>query len=213
MKIQWYGHSCFAISYANGVTIVIDPFDETVGYPLCRARADAVLTSHDHFDHAHVQSLAGNPEIIKGAGARTCKGLKILGIKSFHDDCRGAVRGENTIFRIDGDGLSVAHLGDLGHMLAQEQLCALQNLDCLLVPIGGTFTIDTAQAVRLMDALRPKITIAMHFKTPRLSFPIANERAFVQKTGARSLKSDVMEITQQTLPALAGAWILDYPVT
>ena len=61
MKLKWYGHSCFGLTFADGTAVVTDPFDETVGYPLCAARADIALLSHDHFDHNHVQSLAGNP--------------------------------------------------------------------------------------------------------------------------------------------------------
>ena len=74
MKLKWYGQSCFSLTFANGATVVTDPFDDTVGYPLCRARADVVLRSHDHFDHNHVQSIAGEPQLVTDSAPRTVGG-------------------------------------------------------------------------------------------------------------------------------------------
>ena len=85
MKLKWYGHSCFGLTFANGTAVVTDPFDETVGYPLCTARADIALLSHDHFDHNHVQSLAGNPQVIRTPGVHEAGGLRITGTPTFHD--------------------------------------------------------------------------------------------------------------------------------
>ena len=141
MKLKWYGHSCFALAFSCGTTIVIDPFDDSVGYPLCRARADAVLCSHDHFDHNHVSSLQGKPLIVADRAPRTVGGVQIHGLPCFHDDAQGAKRGKNIAFILEGDGLRIAHLGDLGHMPTPEMYEALRSVDVMLVPIGGTYTI------------------------------------------------------------------------
>ncbi len=209
MKLRYFGHSCFSMTFQDGTVLVTDPFDESVGYPLCRVRADAALTSHDHFDHNHVESLAGAPARVSGPGRRTVGGAEIEGIASFHDDARGAKRGNNTIFRVTGDGVRLAHLGDLGHMLSAQQLAELGPVDVLLVPVGGHFTIDTAQAVELVRAIRPRMAVAMHFKTPAINFPITDAGAFAEALGAAALPCEI-EITPENLGALPGAAVMDW---
>ena len=204
MKLKWYGHSCFALTYADGTAIVIDPFDDSVGYPLCDARADAALCSHDHFDHNYVQSLQGAPQIVKDSAPRAVGGVKIRGLDCFHDDAQGARRGRNIAFILEGDGLRVAHLGDLGHMPTPEMYEALRGVDILLIPIGGTYTITTPEAVEVIREARPHTAIAMHFKTVLCNLPITDEQEFVRLTGAQYLPGE-LEITPETLRDLPSA--------
>ena len=204
MKLKWYGHSCFALTYADGTAIVIDPFDDSVGYPLCDARADAVLCSHDHFDHNYVQSLRGKPQIVKDSAPRAVGGVKIRGLDCFRDDAQGARRGRNIAFILEGDGLRVAHLGDLGHMPTPEMYEALRGVDILLIPIGGTYTITTPEAVEVIRGVGPHTAIAMHFKTVLCNLPITDEQEFVRLTGAQYLP-DELELTPETLQDLPSA--------
>ena len=122
MKLKYYGHACFSLSYEGGPTLVIDPFDETVTYPPCDEICDAALLSHDHFDHNHVQTLRGDFVTIRSAGAYDVQGVRITAVDSFHDKKGGALRGKNLILRIEGGGLTIVHLGDLGHMPDEKQL-------------------------------------------------------------------------------------------
>lgn len=192
MKLKWHGHSCFELTLNNGKVIITDPFDGTVGYPLCRARADLILSSHDHFDHNHFASIAGNPQIIRTAGMHEACGARITGVHSWHDPEAGALRGENIIFRIEADGLRIVHLGDLGHMPETDaQKDILANVDLLLIPIGGVFTITTPQAVELIETYRPHAAIAMHFKNHLCGFNIADASDFVRLTGAQTLPNEI----------------------
>lgn len=201
MKLKWYGHSCFSLAFDNGVTLITDPFDDTVGYPLCTARADAVLSSHDHFDHNHIQSVAGNPVMINTPGAHEVGGVKITGVRSFHDPEQGKLRGENVMFVVEAEGLRIGHLGDLGHMPDGEQLKAIEGLDLMLLPIGGTFTITTPQAVELIAQAKPRTAVAMHFSNEHCGFPITDATEFVRMTGAAFMPGE-LEITAETkLPA------------
>ena len=201
MKLKWYGHSCFGMTFANGTTLITDPFDDTVGYPLCMARADAVLSSHDHFDHNHIQSVAGNPKLINTPGAHEINGVRITGTHSFHDPEQGKLRGENVIFVVEADGLRIAHLGDLGHMPNEEQLKAISGVDVMLIPIGGTYTITTPQAVEVIAQAKPRTAIAMHFKNDYCGFPITDASEFIVLTGAVEMPG-VLEIAPETkLPA------------
>ena len=203
MKLKWYGHSCFGLTVENGVTLITDPFDETVGYPLCTARADLVLSSHDHFDHNHVSSLSGEPEMLQAPGVRELDGIRITGTASWHDDEQGAKRGPNVIYGVEGDGVKLVHLGDLGHMPDEEQLSAMRGADILMIPIGGTFTITTAQAVEIIRLAAPKCAVAMHFRNRWCSFPVTDETEFVRLTGAVTLPNEIEVVPGADLPAAA----------
>ena len=201
MKLKWYGHSCFGMTFADGTVLVTDPFDESVGYPLCTASADAVLSSHDHFDHNHIQSLSGHPRMINAPGSYTAGEVRIEGTASWHDPEQGRLRGPNTIFQVFGDGLKLVHLGDLGHMPNEEQLEALSGADVMLIPIGGNFTIDTKQAVEIIRLAKPRTAIAMHFRNQWCSFPVSDEKEFVELTGASVLPNELEIMPDSVLPA------------
>ena len=201
MKITSYGHSCFALCFANGTTIITDPFDDTTGYPLCEASCDAASLSHDHFDHNHTQSLKGDFVTLNEAGQREVGGVKVTAIASFHDDKQGALRGPNLLTKFEADGLKIAHLGDLGHMPDDAQVEFLKGLDVLMIPIGGHFTIDTAQAEAIVRAVKPHTVIAMHFKAGRNDFPISTEEAFAADMGAVRMPREIEFKSAAELPA------------
>ena len=201
MKLKWYGHSCFGLTFSNGTTIITDPFDDTTGYPLCTARADAVTSSHDHFDHNHIASVSGNPVMINTPGAHEINGIRITGTASFHDPEEGKLRGKNVIFSIEAEGLKLVHLGDLGHMPSEEQLEAIKNADVIMMPIGGTFTITTPQAVELIAQAQPRAALAMHFHNEYCQFPITDEKEFVALTGAVEMPNEIEITTETVLPA------------
>ena len=192
MKLQWLGHSCFKIMLDNGRVLVTDPYDDTVGYPPLRVKADLVLSSHGHFDHNCFAAVEGDFEIVDKPGACERFGARITGVHSWHDDAQGAKRGPNVIFSIEADGLKLVHLGDLGHQPdTPEQAAVVGGADVLLIPIGGTYTITTPEAVELIGHFRPRCAIAMHFKNRYCGFPITGCDEFVRLTGASTLPNTV----------------------
>ena len=209
MKLKYYGHACFTLRFADGTTLAIDPFDESVTYAPCDAVCDAALLSHDHFDHNHVQSLRGEFVTIREAGSYDVRGVRITAVPSFHDKKRGALRGKNLIFRIEGEGLTIVHLGDLGHMPDETQLRAIAGADVLLIPIGGTYTIDTPEAEELIRLAQPKHAVAMHFRTPDYDFNTSTCEAFTRDMQAVRMPREV-EITKENLASLPEAMILSY---
>lgn len=156
MKITWYGHSCFKVSFDGG-SVVFDPYaDGSVpGWTLPQLSADAVLCSHRHDDHA-------------GAGKVTLSGrepdCKVETVECFHDAEHGAKRGANTIHILTADGVRVAHLGDLGHEPDEAQLAAIGAPDVLLIPVGGFYTIDAATAAAVAEKIGARITVPMHYR-------------------------------------------------
>ena len=209
MKLKYYGHACFTLRFADGTTLAIDPFDESVTYAPCDAICDAALLSHDHFDHNHTQSLRGDFAVLREAGSYEVRGVRVTAVHSFHDKQRGALRGKNLIFRIEGDGLTIVHLGDLGHMPDEEQLQAISGADVMLIPIGGTYTIDTPEAEELIRRAQPKHAVAMHFRTPDYDFNTSTCEAFARDMQAVRMPREV-EITKENLSSLPEAMILSY---
>jgi len=180
MKIRWAGHAQFVIQTA-GKTIVTDPPAPSYGYPAVPEHADIVTVSHEHGDHNAVETLSGNPQILRGTGAHTIGDITLTGYPSFHDPEHGTLRGENTIFRIQAENLNLVHLGDLGETLTDEQIQALGPVDILMIPIGSVYTIDAEEAFALVQRIQPKIVLPMHYMTPYLSFTLDPSEKFIQK--------------------------------
>ncbi len=179
MKIQYLGHSCFKLTESTGTTIITDPYGK-IGYELPKGlRADAVTVSHGHFDHNNVKAIGGRPHIIDKEGFYELPGVEITGIKSYHDNEGGRQRGENIIYKFRMDGLEVCHLGDLGEECSSELLEMLLPVNILLIPVGGTYTIDGELAKEYVDRIMPEIAIPMHYKTRSLSLDLDKADGFL----------------------------------
>lgn len=211
MHLHWFGHSCFQMTFANGTRVLCDPFDDHVGYPVPAVETDVVTCSHDHFDHGFTQVLKGEFTEIRTPGHHEVGGVEIDGIESFHDEDQGAKRGKNVIFRYRADGLTIVHLGDLGHFPTPEQLEFISGADILLCPIGGFYTIDTDFALLTVSMAKPKTVIAMHFKTAVNDFPISDEKKFAKALEAQYIPTSDLDVTADIVSALPYAIIMDYP--
>ena len=212
MRITWFGHACFGLVSDSGITIITDPFDETVGYKLPDVQADIVTVSHQHFDHNYVKGVSGNPEVVSEAGDYRIKGIPIKGVKSYHDDQGGSKRGINIVYVFEIDGVRVCHLGDLGHVLAREQVEQIGAVDVLLVPVGGTYTIDASAATSVVSSLKPSIAIPMHYKTDRINFPIEGVDEFLEAMGGGTRVDDhTLEVKKQDVEGgETRVLVLDY---
>jgi L-ascorbate metabolism protein UlaG (beta-lactamase superfamily) len=175
-KLTWLGQSCFVLETAAGTRIVMDPISKGFGYELpVGLKADAVTVSHEHPDHNNVALLVNKPRVLRGLTAdrkgwtkidEKVKDVSIRSIGVYHDGNRGAERGLDTVFVFEVAGMRIAHLGDLGHVLTDDQLSAIGAVDVVLIPVGGTFTLDAYQASRVVDQLHPRLlVIPMHYKT------------------------------------------------
>ncbi len=172
-------HSCFEIN--DQATVVMDPHDgRSLGVKPPSLKADIVTISHDHFDHNAVRVIKGEYAVVKDVAPRSIKGVDIRGITGFHDDLSGEKRGKMNIFHLTIGSVRFCHLGDLGHMLSEEQIGELGEVDVLFLPVGGVFTIDGAQAQLLVKKIGPKVAIPMHFRVGGLSMSIQNADGFLK---------------------------------
>ena len=209
MKLKYFAHACFSLTYDSGAVLVTDPYDASVTYPPCDIPCTAALVSHGHFDHNYTDSLAGEFAVIETAGKHSVAGLEITATPSFHDPEEGALRGSNLIMRIEGEGLSIAHLGDLGHMPNAQQLAAIEGLDVLMLPIGGTYTITTQQAEELIAAVKPRVAIAMHFRTDDYEINISRPDDFIRDMQAVRMPREI-EITKESIGKLPPVIIMNH---
>ncbi len=179
MMIKWLGHSCFKLKNSEGKAVVTDPFDEKVGYPVPNVRADIVTVSHGHGDHSNMRAVQGEPTVIREPGVHESAGIRITGVETAHDNMGGARAGKNVAFVVEMDGIRVCHLGDLGHVLSPEQIKQIGRVDVLLVPVGGTYTIDAKTAAEVCESLNPNIIIPMHYKLDTVTYPIDTVHPFL----------------------------------
>lgn len=190
MQIIWHGQSFFRILTKRGkeklVNIVIDPFDEKIGLKTPSLEADILLITHHHHNHDNVEAIKGKPFLIDGPGEYEIKEVFIQGIPAFHDNIGGKKRGLNTIYTIETKKIRLCHLGDLGQKeLNSEQLEKIGNIDILMIPIGGTYTISAREASKIISQLEPKIVIPMHYLIPKLKIKLEGLNKFLKIMGIK----------------------------
>lgn len=210
MIITWYGHSCFKIQ-SGQLTLIIDPFDASVGLKPPRGKADIILSTHAHYDHANIKSWEGESFIITGPGEFEVKDISIVGIASFHDKNEGKNRGNNTIYLIDIEGIRLCHLGDLGQdKLQSDQLEWLEDADILFVPIGGEYTIDSEEAANVVHQIEPKLVIPMHYKIAGLEIDkLDGVDAFLKEMGAGKVEAQPkLTIKKKELPEETQVFVM-----
>jgi L-ascorbate metabolism protein UlaG (beta-lactamase superfamily) len=211
MKINWLGHSCFLLA-GKGKTVVTDPYSPGLGYSLGHPEADIVTLSHFHPGHSNVRDITGSPKEVKCPGEYDIGGVFITGIASFHDDQQGKLRGKNTIYLIEIDGLSLCHLGDLGHPLTPQMAEQLRVVDILFLPVGEVSTISVSTAAEIVKQLEPRIVIPMHYKTSVLLRDLEEPDKFFSKMGGVEInKENVLSVTSSSLPANMQFVVFDYP--
>lgn len=203
MNISYFGHSCFKIDEKindQNISIITDPFNKDLGLKVPNVEADIVSISHDHSDHNNSSALRGNPFVVDCAGEFDIKGVIIEGVRSSHDENKGNERGDNIIFRFDIEGISLAHLGDLGDILDNKQLEKLGGVDILFIPVGGKYTLDAKKAVEVISQVEPRIVIPMHYKTKDSKIDIDEVDKFIKELGIEANYEEKLKISKKDLP-------------
>ena len=220
VTIRWFGQSFFLITSSQGKRVAIDPFGD-IGFPMPKLEAEVVAVTHEHKDHNNVGLIKGNPEILRGLAEegkkfnpvdRRLEDVRLYSVPAYHDNEAGAQRGKNAIFVLEIDDLRLAHLGDLGHRLLPEQLKKMGEIDILIVPVGGRFTVDAQEAGQVVNQLNPRVVIPIHFKTPnRPQWPGDDEAAFLQgRANVKRLDSHTLKLSKAALPEKQETVLLQY---
>lgn len=199
-------HASFRLR-SRTAALVTDPYDPSVvGIKYPKVEADIITISHQHKDHNFVQAVGGDPVIVQGPGEYEIKGVKIIGISCFHDASNGKDKGENTIYRINMDQINIVHLGDLGHKLDEKIQDVIGDVDVLMIPVGGYYTISPALVSEVISQLDPKITIPMHYNQKDIDqnnfSQLSKLEIFLKEVGKEEIKPiPKLTITKDKLPS------------
>lgn len=177
MFITYLGHSCFYIKGEKSV--VTDPFKD-IGYSMESLTADYCLSSHDHFDHNAVELVNAKVTVTDLSAVNSCGDIELSALFTYHDECKGLKRGDNLVYKFVVDGVKFAHLGDFGEGFSDDLVKRIGDVDVLFIPVGGTYTIDCETAVKYVNAIKPKIAVPMHYKTPRSNIDITDCSGFLK---------------------------------
>jgi len=210
MEITWLGHSCFLIR-GKEKTIITDPYHPDLGYRLGEPEADIVTLSHFHPGHNYIEGVANEPKRIKSPGEYEIGGIFITGVATFHDNRKGDLRGKNTIYIIEMDGITLCHLGDLGHPLAAYLIEEIGDIDILFLPVGEVSTMPIDTALEIVRQLEPPIVIPMHYKTEAFTGDLSPVDKFLDKMRIRELEArPKLSITSSSLPSSTQTIVLNY---
>lgn len=202
MDITYLGHSSFKLR-GKTACVITDPFDpKFVGLKYPSTDADIVTISHNHSDHNQSQLVKGVRMVVNGPGEYEISGISIIGIPSFHDTKKGEERGSNTIHVFEIDELRVAHLGDLGCDLTDEQVSDLGSIDVLIIPVGGEFTIGPKEAVKIVGEIDPYFVIPMHYKVDGLGPDFSKlelVETFLSESGLTVEKMDKFSLKREDI--------------
>jgi L-ascorbate metabolism protein UlaG (beta-lactamase superfamily) len=200
MKINWLGHSCFRIK-GRDADLIIDPYSDSIGIKMPRTKSDAVLVTHNHEDHNNISAITGDPLVINGPGEYEMKGVFIYGKRAYHDNKKGLEKGAITIYLIEEDGIKIAHLGDFNQdSLTEEQLEFLENVDVLLVPVGGPYCLKAEAAVKIINEIEPRVIIPMHYQYPGIKITLEPLDKFIKEIGLNPEKMDEFKAVKENLP-------------
>ena len=192
MQVTYYGHSCFKVDFEKG-SIVFDPYakDSVPGLDLPKdIHARRVLCSHQHADHNAKDSI-----ILEGTNDL----FKIKTIDVPHDDCDGKLRGRNLIHIVEMDGFKIVHFGDLGRPLMQFEILELLDSDLIMIPVGGFYTISSKQALEIIETLKPKTSILMHYKNNDVGYDVLEDIHSIEKEypGIQHVSSSSISISKE----------------
>lgn len=197
MELTWYGLSCFRISERKFATVVTDPYDRSTGLPELKLKAEIVTVSHEASGHNHSGSVTGKQHVIDGPGEYEIGGVFITGIATFAEDTDL----RNVLYVFDFDGLTVAHLGDMQQVPTQKQIEALEEVNVLLVPVGGGTSLNAAQAAEIVSMLEPNIVVPMHYDQPGLKIKLDDVDRFLKEMGVSGVKQETsLKLSSTNLP-------------
>ncbi len=192
------------------MTVVTDPIPPEVGNLPPKLTANIVTVSHAHPGHSYIRGIGDEPRLVTRPGEYEIAGTYILGLPTFHDSEGGAARGKNTIFLIELDEIVICHLGDLGHMPNASTIEELGNVDVVLVPVGGTSTIDAHLAVEVVKRLEPKIIIPMHYQLKEIDKRLETSERFLTEMGVKEITPQPkLSVTRSKLPLSPQVVLLD----
>lgn len=205
MQIKWNGFSSFEVSCktsSGNVELVTDPYQNSTGLRFPRTlQAQILLTSHDEEDANNIAAVTGEPYVIDLPGEFEVKGVFVHAINAPLKREEKSKPVKNIIFRIECEEMQIAHLGALDRPLTDEELQKLNNVDILMVPVGGGRVMDAKTASEVISQVEPRIIIPMTHDLPSVKEDLAGVESFCKEMGScRREEANKFKITRSKLP-------------
>ncbi len=198
-EISWLGRTCFRLR-GREATIVTDPYNKRLGYDFGKPRADIVSCSRFGEAYHFLEAIKGEPKVVEGPGEYEINDVFITGIGTYADSENGKKRGKNTVYIYDLEGMQICHLGAIGHPPSSEQLEQMNNVDVLIIPVGGNTTLNAQQASELISAIEPHIVIPMHYKIEGLDNDLEDLTRFAKEMGMTATSQDKLNLKPSDVP-------------
>ena len=222
MKFTFYGHASFAVETV-GKTILFDPFispnPQAKQIDLDSVKADYIFLSHGHGDHvADVVAIAKNTNATCVAAAEIAGWLQKQGLEKVHAMNHGGpitfdfgtARGVNAIhssslpdgsyggnplgFVFNTDSGDFYYSGDTALTLDMQLIPLWAKLDFAVLPIGGNFTMDVADAIKAAEFVQCNTIIGVHYNTfPPIAIDTEKAKADFAATGKKLLLPGIGE--------------------
>ena len=199
MEITWLGHSSIRM-VSRDIVLITDPYPDSIGYSMESQQAEVVTVSNGHPNHSSLDSVGGDPRVLKGPGQYEVKGYNVTGMGTRLADLDER-RQINTVFTIRAEGLTLCHLGDLNDRLSPGQLDSLGNIDILMVPAGGGCTIEVGDVPQLVSVLSPRIVIPVHYGYESTAGMLAPVERLLTELSVEDASPQIrLNVTQTNLP-------------
>lgn len=197
MEITWYGLSCFRLTDRGQTTVVTDPYNGNLGLPPLKLRGDVVTISHDAAGHNYESAVSNRQHSLTGPGEYEIGGVFITGIATHRD----VNTRDNILYLFDYGGVTIAHLGDMAKVPTQTQIEALEEVNVLLVPVGGGNSLNAAQAAELVSMIEPNIVVPMHYSIPKLKLELEDVERFLKEMGVTTPEAESsLKVTSSSVP-------------
>ena len=210
VEITWFGHSFFQITSSAGTRIVTDPFSEYIGYTVPEVWPHVVTVGKETRNHNNVALANGEPLILRGLKSwgldwneinTTFRDVLIYNVPIHMRTWYEFRKGSAFVFEVDG--LCVCHTGDVGEPFNEDQLDLIGHVDILFVPIGGSYTMGPESAKKVVEQLKPKIAIPMHYRPNTTNL----QRFLHGPYQARFLEANTFSVSKDTLPPVTEIFI------
>jgi len=216
--VKWLGNSCFLVTSKDGKRVLTDPFsrrwarEDRYGLREPRIPADIVLVTHEDSDHNALDIIPGSFFVVRGnLPEQEIFGVKVSAMSTFHGVVNGTIVKDNTVFTFELDGLRFSHMGDFFAYKHRNQPGLLKDIDVLMVPIGGRFSLDWDGAWEVIDHINPKIALPMHYDEFGRRLDVLSVDGFIQgRENVEKLPGSTLELTPEVLSGSKRVFVLTY---
>ncbi len=211
INIEWLGHSCFRLRGANGPSILIDPYDDSIGYRTPVYKCDILVLTHGHYDSSAVQLVDQPYELVNTKGTTLVRGIAFNGIPWWHDERQGKDYGSVLIVLFELDGFKIGYLSHIGTVPQTWLVEKLAGLDICFIPVGGSVALGPSDARFLLNEIKPKWIIPMHVDTRDLNFTLLPVIEFT-KVMSNVYRSDDWQVNfeLEDLPEEPSVMVMQY---